>query len=393
MSASMPDAATNGTQRQPARAENIGSLLRPQRLLDAMKLIYEPGHTALLAEERQKDLTELKAMEDELIADAVSRQINAGLDVVTDGEFRRGLFVNSFYDGVEGLQANTEPVPFQNAQGETLYYPGPAIINRRLRKIGNPAVNEIEYLNTVTRHPYKVTFPAGSWWRMPFLWKPGITDQAYRDEDELVEHVHLIHRELVFEAIAAGARYVQFDYPSYVFLLDENWREMIRSMGKDPDILFDKMIDADQKIIRDIPADVTVALHLCRGNHRSSWMTTGSLEPVAERMFNELPYNVFLVEWEDVDREGDYSPLRYVPRGPVVGLGIVSTKNPKLESEDELIRRLEEASAYLDVSQLSVSTQCGFASTAEGNVLDEDTQWRKLDRVGRVANRIWSTPS
>ncbi|MQA15733.1 MAG: hypothetical protein GEV09_16700 [Pseudonocardiaceae bacterium] len=388
-----PAAAGIERRRQPARAENIGSLLRPKRLLEAMEKVYEPGHTALLAEERQKDLTELRAVEDELIRDTVSRQINAGLDIVTDGEFRRGLFVNSFYDAVEGLQASTEPVPFHNAKGETLYYPGPAIINRRLRKVGSPAVDETEFLKSTTQHPFKITFPAGSWFRMPFLWKPGVTDRDYQDEDALVEHVQGIHRDLVADAVAAGARYIQFDYPSYVFLLDEDWLELIRSMDKDPAILFDKMIEADQEIIRDMPADVKVLLHLCRGNHQSSWMTTGSLEPVAERMFNELPYHAFHIEWEDIEREGDYSALRYVPKGPIIGLGIVSTKNPVIEEEDELMRRFEEASAYLDVSQLAVSTQCGFASTAPGNVLDEETQWRKLELVGRVADRIWGTSS
>ncbi|MBV9278673.1 MAG: hypothetical protein JOZ41_01200 [Chloroflexi bacterium] len=380
---------TARTARRPARAETVGSLLRPARLREAITEVYESRHTALLPEVRQKDLTRLHRIEDELIAEAVRRQIDVGLDVVTDGEFRRYMFTNSFYDAVEGVEPSTASITFVDEGGDRIPYPGPPMIERRLRKADSPSAREAAYLASITDYPFKVTFPAGSWFCFPFWWRPGVTDRAYRDPDEMIEHALSIERELVAETIAAGARYVQFDFPVYPFLVDDRWRGRLQAAGVDPAGLLERAIAADRAILEGIPDGVTVALHICRGNFRSHWLASGSLEPIAEHLFQELPYHKLLVEWEDVSRQGGYEPLRFVPKGPIVVMGLVSTKRAQLESEDDLLRRMEEAGRYLEMDQLAISPQCGFASVLEGNALDEDAQWRKLELVARVAERIF----
>jgi 5-methyltetrahydropteroyltriglutamate--homocysteine methyltransferase len=176
-----------------------------------------------------------------------------------------------------------------------------------------------------------------------------------------------------------------------VHLIDENPRTALRAAGIDPDDFLEHCLDVDRRAIEGFPDDVRFGLHICRGNMRSAWLFGGSLEPVAERVFNELPYDVFLVEWEDTQREGDYSPLRHVPSGPTVALGAVSSKHGTLESEDAVVRALEDASRHIGVDQLAISTQCGFASEAQGNLLTEDEQWRKLELVASVARRVWGS--
>ncbi len=372
--------------RAPARAEVVGSLLRPPKLRRAVEAFYVPGHHALLSEERAKDLGALRAVEDEAIAEAVQRQIDLGLDVASDGEFRRWLFLNSFYDAVQGFVTD-KVVTFTNARGEDV----PLAVHRiteRLSKVDSPAAREAAYLASITEHPFKVTFPAPSLFAHPFSFDKGLTAH-YRDSDELVAHMVAIERELVAEAIAAGARYVQLDFPLYPYLADERWAARFRAAGHDLGTLVDNAIAADRAILDGIPEGVTTALHVCRGNYRSSWMCEGSLEPVAEQVFGELPYDAFLVEWDDVGRDGGYEPIRFVPPGRIMVMGLVSTKTPALETEDDLLRRLDEASAYLPLEQLALSPQCGFASVIEGNEIDEETQWRKLELVARVADRVW----
>lgn len=377
------------TPRDPARAEHVGSLLRPEKLKRLVEQIYEPGHSALLEEERAKDLSGLHAVEDELIRDAVQRQIDIGLDVISDGEFRRYMFTGSFYDAVEGLGPGTGQVPFTNEQGEIEYYTGLPVVRSRLRKIDSPAAREASFLKSLTDYPFKVTFPAASIFWFPLAFVPGVTDKAYSTQAEMVEHMIEIEREQVAEAIAAGARYVQFDWPIYPMLGDEAAIAMLKEQGVDPDWLLDRMIEADRKIIEGIPEGVRTALHLCRGNHKSKWIYNGPMDAYAERMLNELPYDVFLLEWEDTDREGDYSALRFAPKGPIVAMGIMSSKKPRVETVDELVRHMEEASRFLDIEQLALCPQCGFASTYHGNVLSEDEQWRKLENLVAAADELW----
>jgi len=375
--------------RAIARAEQVGSLLRPERLKRLIEGVYEPGHSALLAEERAKDLGALHAAEDEAIREAVRRQLDIGLDVVSDGEFRRFMFTGSFYDAVDGLAAGTGQVPFTNEDGEVEFYTGLPVVEGELHTIDKPAAREAAYLATLTDHPFKVTFPAASIFWFPLAFVPGVTDRVYPSLADMVERMIEIEREQVAAAIAAGATYVQFDWPVYPALGDEAAVAMFREAGVEPDWLLDRLIEADRKILEGIPAHVRTALHLCRGNHKSKWIYNGPMDAYAERMFGELPYDVFLMEWEDTAREGDYSALRHVPAGPVVVMGIMSSKKPRVETAEELERHIEEASRFLDVERLALSPQCGFASTYHGNEVTEDIQWRKLETLVEAAERIW----
>lgn len=378
------------TPRRPARAEVVGSLLRPPKLRAAVEEFYEPGHSAVLSVERAKDRSELQRLEDEAIDEVVRRQIDLGLDVVTDGEFRRWMFMNSFYDAVEGIRTDNL-VTFHNARGEDVPLAVHEVVDR-LQPVDSPAAREASYLAGATRgHPFKVTFPAASIFGHPFTYKLGITDVAYGSLQEFVDHAIEIERALVADAIAAGARYVQFDFPLYVYVSDPTWRERFVERGSDLGQLVEAAIAADQAVLEGIPEDVTTALHICRGNYRSAWMCEGSLEPVAERVFGELPYDAFLVEWDDQGRDGGFEPIRFLREGSTMVMGLVSTKTPVLEDEDDLVRRMEEAASIVGgIDRLAISPQCGFASVMVGNEIDEDTQWRKLELVTRVADRLWS---
>ena len=375
--------------RRPARAEVVGSLLRPPALRSAVEAFYVAGHSAMLPEERAKDRGELNELEDRAIREVVRKQIDIGLDVVTDGEFRRWMFLNSFYDAVEGFRTDNV-VHFRNARGDEIPLAVHEIVER-LRLVDSPAAREAVFMREATQgFPFKVTFPAPSIFGHPFSYKAGITS-GYASLDAFVDHAVEIERALIADAIAAGATYVQLDFPLYPYLVDPAWVARFEAQGHHVDALVEAAIATDTAILQGMPEDVFTALHICRGNFRSSWMCEGSLEPVAERVFGELPYDAFLVEWDDLGRDGGYEPVRHLRRGSTMVMGIVSTKTPELEDEDELVRRMEHAIAFAggDADRLAISPQCRFASVMLGNEIDEDTQWRKLDLVARVANRLW----
>ena len=356
--------------RSPARAEVVGSLLRPPELLAAV--------------DAHSDSVHLGAVADAAVERVVKRQADIGLDVVSDGEFRRWMFLNSFYDAVEGVSIDRSAVEFRNEHGEAVVLMVPSI-EARLRRVDSPAAREAVFLAGITEWPFKVTFPAASIFAHPF----GVSPGAYETHDEFVEHAIAIERELIADAVEAGCRYVQLDFPLYPYLVDPSWSARFEAAGHSAETLLAKALAADRAVLEGLPDDVTTGLHICRGNYRSRWICEGSLEPVAERVFGELPYDAFLVEWDDVGREGGYGPIRYAPAGRVVVMGLVSSKRRELESEGDVLRRLEEAARHLPVEQLALSTQCGFASVMEGNEIDEETQWRKLELVARVADRVW----
>jgi 5-methyltetrahydropteroyltriglutamate--homocysteine methyltransferase len=377
------------TPRTPARAETVGSLLRPAPLKRAVEAFYAEGHSAALDEEREQDHTELRAAEDRSIREALHRQIDCGLDVVTDGEFRRWMFMNSFYDAVSGI-ATGKTVAFRNDRGQTVELNVHQIVDR-LEAVDSPAEREAAFMaEGAGGFPFKVTFPAASIFTHPLTTVSG-PDGGYDSLEAFVDHAIQIERGLVADAVEAGARYVQFDFPLYPYLVDPAWIERFAAAGHDVDVLVDRAIAADTAVLEGIPEDVTVGLHICRGNYRSSWMCEGSLEPVAERVFGGLAYDTFLVEWDDLGRDGGFEPIRHLRDGAVMAMGIVSTKTPELEDEDELLRRMEQAAAFAGgMDRLAISPQCGFASVLAGNETNEDAQWRKLELVGRVADRLWT---
>lgn len=374
--------------RNPARAEVVGSLLRPKTLRAAVDAFYGEGHRAVLDDERARGADELHLVEDEAIAEVVQRQIDMGLDVVTDGEFRRYMFLNSFWDAVRGFSTEDNPVEFRNESGDRVVWHVHKVVDR-LEKVDSPVSREAAFMSATTDHPFKVTVPAGSIFSNPYTWKPGVNDHVYSTRRELTDHAVAIERELVADAVAEGVSYVQFDFPMYPFLVDDRWRHQMVEDGFDLDMVMEEAIAADRAVLEGIPDGVTTGLHICRGNYRSRYLCEGSLEPLAERIFNELDYDVFLVEWEDPERMGDVSPIRFLPPGKTLVLGVVGTKTPKVQTDDELVARLEDAARFLDLDQLAISPQCGFASVIDGNEISEDSQWEKLASVGRVADRIW----
>jgi 5-methyltetrahydropteroyltriglutamate--homocysteine methyltransferase len=366
----------------------VGSLLRPEALRRAVQGFYAPGHSAVLDEERARDRAALTELEDRAIRDVVERQIGCGLDVVSDGEFRRWMFLNSFYDAVKGFRTDNV-VTFRNDDGRQVDLAVHAIVDR-LRPVDSPAAREAAFMASITRHPFKVTFPAASIFGHPFTFKRGLTDKGYGDLAEFVAHAIEIERALVADAVAAGAGYIQFDFPLYPYLVDPSWVARFRERGHDPTTLLEAALAADAAVIKGIPGHVTTALHICRGNYRSSWMCEGSLEPVAEAVFAGLPYDTFLVEWDDRGRDGGFEPIRFLRPGSVMVMGLISSKVRDLESEDDLMRQMDQAAAIAGgIERLAISPQCGFASVMVGNDTDTDSQWRKLDLVGRIADRLW----
>jgi 5-methyltetrahydropteroyltriglutamate--homocysteine methyltransferase len=372
--------------RSPARAEVVGSLLRPAALRHAIDAFYERGHSAVLTEEREKDRTALREVEDAAIREAVQRQINLGLDVVTDGEFRRWMFMNSFYDAVSGVRTG-KTVTFRNDRGEDVELAVHEIVEP-LQQVDSPSAREAAFMAEATDgYPFKVTFPAASIFLHPFT----TVDGAYGSVDEFAHAATQIERYLIAETISAGATQIQFDFPLYPYLVDPTWVDRFEARGHPVADLVDAAIAADAALLDGIPDDVTVALHICRGNFRSSWMCEGPLEPVAERVFGDLPYDAFLVEWDDLGRDGGFEPVRFLREGSTMVMGIVSTKTATLEAEDDLLRKMDLAAGFVDggMDRLAISPQCGFASVMVGNEIDEDTQWRKLELVARVADRLW----
>jgi 5-methyltetrahydropteroyltriglutamate--homocysteine methyltransferase len=380
------------SRRNPPRAEVVGSLVRPQGLratVDAQWARAKEEHRVGSTAEQAANQPDVTTVADEFIVEAVRRQIDIGLDVVTDGEFRRYSFDTSLWDAVEGFGVDPMPLVFKNSSGEeAVWYAN--MIESRLRLTGNPAARDAAFLARTTDHLFKITFPAGSYEVLAFgMHGDSYAQGAYASPDEALDHVLTIERQLVSGAIEAGARYVQFDYPVYPHLVDPIWLDAYAQAGHTRDGLLERAIRMDNAVLEAVPDGVRKAMHICRGNLGDKWLAEGSLEPIAERMFSELRHDAFLLEWDDPGRQGGFGLLRYVREGVTIVLGLVSTKSPRVEAEDELLRRIDEASRYIPTEQLGISSQCGFSSSAVDNEIDEDTQWRKLEVICRVADRIW----
>lgn len=392
----MTTTAPTRTARAVARAEPVGSLLRSPQITAQIDRIFAGSTTyvrPLVLEQRAERIAELNRLADAASRTAVQRQIDAGLDVVTDGELRRSTFIGSFYDAVDGLAQPASRLITHNDKGEAYENFGEPVFAQRIRKAYAPAAEEASFMRAVAGDfPFKVTLPAPSYFLTDFIELGG---GAYTTHAALLEDVVAITKRLVDEAIAAGARWIQFDFPLYPALVAESTSsigsmiELARGEGETEATLLDKALAADAAVAAAIPDGVTVALHLCRGNFEGGFWS-GSLAPIAERIFHELPHQRFLFEWEDIGREGDYAPIKHVPKDRIMAMGVVSTKTPELEDEDEVVRRIEAAAEHLPVEQLAICPQCGFASIYGDHLVSaEDAQWRKLELIGRVADRVW----
>ena len=361
----------------PFRAEHIGSLLRPPALL-AARQAAEAGRLAGEA---------LRAEEDRHIRDAVRLQEGAGLEVITDGEYRRGIYFGHFSEAVSGFTEMDAEMRFHGAGGEALPYRA-AVVTGRLARHRGIATDEFRYVRRLTRRTPKVTLPSPS--SQHFLrWRPGVSERAYPDLAEFFADVAAIYRAELAALAALGATYVQLDDVPLGLLCDPQHRERFRAKGYDPAAMLPRYVDLVNAALADRPPGLTVGVHVCRGNNQGKWLGEGAYDYVAERAFAGLAVDAFFLEY-DSPRAGGFEPLRHVAPGAWVVLGLVSTKTAALEDPDELRRRIDAAARFVPLDRLALSPQCGFASTAPGNPLTPDEQRRKLELVVEVARGVWS---
>jgi 5-methyltetrahydropteroyltriglutamate--homocysteine methyltransferase len=367
------------------RADNIGSLLRPQELLEA-RAAYREG---------KLDREQLRDIEDRSILKALEMQKATGVQIFTDGEYRRDIFTADLTQALEGLIPGKTTVSFewrgpgselarQSKEGNLQF-----VVGAKLRKKGRFTPGEAPFLKQHAPGPFKVCTPAAMQHAVS-RYRPGVTDKFYPTIYDMLEDLARIMRDEVQALIDEGASYIQLDAPSYSTFYDPRRRELLEQSGVDAAAAFDAAIAADNALIQGIKrgADVVIGIHFCRGNKRSAWGAEGSYEPIAEKAFGALKMDRYLFEF-DTQRAGGFEPLRFVPKGKTVVLGLITTKEPRLESEDELLRRIEQASKYVPMENLAISTQCGFASAASGNLLSWDDMQRKLELVAKIAHNVW----
>lgn len=368
------------------RAEVIGSLKRPEWLIAANLAAY--GRSRVWPRGFTKHLETVQHMIEREIKRVVAHQIDIGLSVVSDGEFRRYMFLNSLFDGIEGFSTERSKVTFRGDDGSTLGL-NIQYVTDRLRYIGNPGAAEAAFMAGITDHPFKVAFPAGSFLAMPFNWRKGINDHAYQAHRDLVEHSVEIEKQMIAATIAAGCRYIQLDFPIYPFLCDDEWVARMKRAGFDWSETLELAEWADREVVADVPDYVRKGIHLCRGNHESRYLVSGRIDAVADRFFS-LPYDSFLVEWDDRSRMGNFAALRHLPAGrSVVVMGLIDTKNETRPSADTIRAQLDQAARIVGPERLALSTQCGFASTLKGNAITEDEQWHRLQLVADIAHSYW----
>jgi 5-methyltetrahydropteroyltriglutamate--homocysteine methyltransferase len=356
------------------RAEVVGSLLRPDYLVAARRKL-EAG---------ELDAARFKEVEDRAVDEAIDLQVAAGIDVVTDGEQRRYAFFGHLVESMSGFDRfGGWAIPFRDEKGEQLVFKRPVVVEK-LQPLRSMAAEDFTYLRARTKHPVKVTLISAQ--QAAAYYDPEKSKGAYATRDTYLDDIVRYSRREVDELARLGCTYVQIDAPQYAALLDPELREGYRKRGSDPEKLIDTCIEMDNAIIEDHPG-VRFAMHICRGNNQSKFYAAGDYEPIA-RIFERTKFDRFLLEYDD-ERSGGFQPLKHVPEDRTVVLGLVTSKKPALESEEELKRRIEEASRYVPLDRLALSPQCGFASTMEGNRLTADDQRRKLELVGRVADAVW----
>ena len=367
--------------KPPFRADHVGSLLRPARLLAAREQLAAGT----------LDAAGLREVEDDAIRVAVAKQESAGLQSATDGEFRRASWHMDFIYQLDGIskEAGHIAVKFFNEEGEIEFTPAALHVDGRLGVSTTIFGDAFEFLrDTVTTNQPKLTIPSPSMVHYRGG-KAAIDPAVYGDMDEFWADLTAAYREEVSRLGELGCTYLQFDDTSLAYMNDPHQRDYVASIGGDAERQHVEYIRHINEALAGRPEGMSVTTHMCRGNFRSSWAAEGSYDFVAEALLNDLDVDGFFMEWDD-ERSGGFEPLRFLPKGPKhVVLGLVTTKHGQLESKDELKRRIEEAARYAPIEQLCLSPQCGFSSTVEGNVLTEDEQWAKLRLIVEVAEEVW----
>ncbi len=369
--------------RVPSNAvDHVGSLKRPAELVEAWRA-WEAGKLSADA---------LTDVQDRAIRDAVAMQENLGLPIVTDGEFRRGGWSRGFLNAVEGFDFRGSKLTFRNDEGFSTASPAP-VATRPVRR-ARPIVSEdFKFIASVAKNPAKVTMPTPS--HMHFgHFKDAVDPKVYPNVDAYWDDMVAVFQQEIKDLYAAGCRYLQLDEVPLALLCDNNIRALARSEGDDPDRLVSLYVDMLNRAVAGRPADLTIGMHLCRGNMESLWMGDGGYAPIAEALFGRCDVDAYLLEYDSA-RAGDFAPLRHLPEGKRAYLGIISTKNPTLESPDELMRRLDDAARYAPMERLGICPQCGFASAAMSKFavlpskVTTDIQTLKIELMVDVGRRAW----
>jgi 5-methyltetrahydropteroyltriglutamate--homocysteine methyltransferase len=371
------------------RADHVGSLLRPPELLQARTDFAENRISA----------EQLREVEDSCVLKGLEMQKRAGVDIFSGGEYRRSGWSAIIRESVEGLVQDTDP-PIRRILGE---WRGPHgelatssitaatgwVVGAKLRQVRRLVGEEAAFLRQHAPGPWKITMP-GAMSAAGTLYKPGVSDKFYPTRRDLVNDIAGMLKNEINALIDEGVSYIQLDSLHYVErVADTTIRPRMIAEGEDPDAYLDELIEVDNDVLDSIKRDnVTVGLHMCRGNNRSAWHAEGSYDLVAEKAFGQLNVDRFLLEY-DTERAGGFEPLRFVPKGKMVVLGLISSKEPALESIDDLRRRIDEAAKYVPIENLAISPQCGFASSLLGNLLTWDEQRRKLELVAETARKVW----
>ena len=362
--------------KPPFRADHVGSLLRPAALKEAR------------AKRAKNEITaaQLQAVEDREIETIIRRQEEVGLHSITDGEFRRAFWNYDFLGKLPGVEAylGERKIKFQGKQPKPMML---RVVGKLGAFSGHPMIEHFKFVQAHTRQTPKMTIPSPS--SLHFRYgRSAVPESIYPDMADFYRDLGRSYRQAVRAFADAGCRYLQLDEVNFTYLCDPALRKQVAERGDDPEKLPQIYADVINAAISDIPADMTIAMHLCRGNFQSTFVASGGYEPVADILFNTVKVHGYFMEY-DTDRAGGFEPLRFVPKNKTVVLGLVTSKSGTLESKDELKRRIDEATKYIALDQLCLSPQCGFASTEEGNILAEDEQWAKLRMIVEVAEEVW----
>jgi 5-methyltetrahydropteroyltriglutamate--homocysteine methyltransferase len=388
-------AVTDSSPLRFMRVDQVGSLLRPAFLKDTF-VQHERG---LISEEA------LIQAQDEAIRQVIAKQDAHHLPIVTDGEYRRINFMASFADvaGYELWKSHWQPLPSPEEQvfvnqaeqrqerekkggrGRDPMHSVRQPATQRLQLLRNRPLEEFRFAQQHTTTPVKMTLIGPDRITQRFAYEQ--SQAFYSSVEEFVADVVAIERQIIADLVYAGCRYIQIDEPGYTAYVDESEQGGMRARGEDPVANMERSIQADNAVITSFP-HVTFGVHICRGNRRSYWLREGTYDAIAERLFGSLNHQRFLLEY-DTERAGTFAPLRFVPKDKIVVLGLITTKTGRVETVDELLRRIEEAGRYISLDQLALSPQCGFASEIGGNLLSEEDQWRKLDVMLETAARVW----
>ena len=369
-------------KKAPFRANHVGSLLRPPELQQARERLQKG----------EIDAAQLRAVEDRCIRDVVRMQEDVGMQGVTDGEFRRTLWNADFLSQfrgikvVEGLQSDSAK-QFQSSNSDVQRSPTRFVVTGKLGHDHGIETESFKFLASVTKQTAKQCIPSPSLVHFR-TGREGVDREAYPDMEGFFADLARVFREEIADLAAVGCRYLQIDDVNFAYLCDPKMREGVKQIGEDPDKLPAMYAKLINECIKDRPSDMAVCTHLCRGNFASAWVAEGGYDPVAEVLFNDLAVDGYFLEY-DTPRAGNFAPLRYMPKGKKLILGLVTSKSGALEDPDDLKRRIDDASKFVPLEQLGISPQCGFSSTVLGNKLTIEDQIAKLKLVAHVARDVW----